>query len=95
MLVGSDLNSFSPFVSFRGCLRVIPFFVLIYKGAFIGYREYSQCGLMLNQYIISKLYSHTMLSIKNIYDASHLASQITEYVFHKPKCDVLRLIIIS
>ena len=61
LLVGSDLNSFSPFVSFRGCLRVIPFFVLIYKGAFIGYREYSQCGLMLNQYNVSKLTSYNVI----------------------------------
>ena len=44
LLVGSDLNSFSPFVSFRGCLRVIPFFVLIYKGAFIAYRIFVKIG---------------------------------------------------
>ena len=44
LLGGSDLNSFSPFVSFRGCIRVIPFFVLIYKGAFIAYRKHVHYG---------------------------------------------------
>ena len=57
LLVGSDLNSFSLFVSFRGCLRVISFFVLIYKGAFIAYRIFVKTGNQIS-YIIRNLGLH-------------------------------------